>query len=110
VSLAVAAGDGQGGLSSAFVLSLLWAFLGHGAIAIMAAPPPSAAFPYQDITHFGSLIFGGLAAYATWKAMRASAMPFNRLFVVITAVLIVATMAVNGMLALSNLAAMPPVN
>jgi hypothetical protein len=110
VSLAIAAGDGRGGLSSVFVLSLAWAFLGHGAVAIMAAPPPSAAFPYQDITHFGSLIFGGLAAYATLKEMRARAMPFNRSFVVITVVLIVAAMAVNGVLALSNLASMPPVN
>ncbi|MFO7538221.1 MAG: hypothetical protein R6X32_09190 [Chloroflexota bacterium] len=110
VSLAIAAGDGRGGLSSAFVLSLVWAFLGHGAVAVVAAPPPSAAFPYQDITHFGSLIFGGLAVYATRKEMKARAMPFNRSFVVITVVLIVAAMAINGVLALSNMASLPPAN
>lgn len=33
------------------------------------------AFPYQDISHFGSLIFGGMALYAIWKEIRVAPEP-----------------------------------
>jgi hypothetical protein len=36
-------------------------------VALVAAPPPSAAFPYQDVAHVGSLVLGALAARATWR-------------------------------------------
>ncbi|HVS01397.1 MAG TPA: hypothetical protein VMT16_01385 [Thermoanaerobaculia bacterium] len=57
-------------LAAAFTLSLLWGALGNGLISLFIAPPPSLEFPYQDVTHFGSLIFGTLPAMATWRALR----------------------------------------
>ena len=58
-------GSGDG-LATAFVFACGWAFGVNGLMALFAAPPPSAGFPYQDITHIGSLIFGGLAALGLW--------------------------------------------
>lgn len=61
------------GLVNLLWLSLLWAFLGNGLAGVFACLPPcSGAFPYQDIAHFGNIIFGGWASYATWSALRTS--------------------------------------
>lgn len=61
------------GLAGLLWLSLLWAFLANGLAGVFACLPPcSGAFPYQDIAHFGNIIFGGWASYATWPALRAS--------------------------------------
>jgi hypothetical protein len=91
------------GLSGAFAIAFIWAFLGNGLVAVFAAPPPSAAFPYQDITHFGSLVFGGLAAFATWKEMKTRSNPIRLQPLVAVGVLIFLAMIVNGVLALSTI-------
>jgi hypothetical protein len=91
------------GLSGAFAIAFIWAFLGNGLVAVFAAPPPSAAFPYQDITHFGSLVFGGLAAFATWKEMKTRSNPIRLQPLVAVGVLIFLAMIVNGILALSTM-------
>jgi hypothetical protein len=80
-----------------------WAFLSNGAVAVAAAPPPSAAFPYQDITHFGSLVLGGLAAYATWRKMRMEGIRLDRPAFLFSLVLILIANGFSGILALSNL-------
>ncbi len=75
VSFALAGGSARqaAGLASLLWLSLLWAFLANGLAGVFACLPPCpGAFPYQDIIHFGNIIFGGWASYATWKALRAS--------------------------------------
>lgn len=82
-------------MSSAFTLVIGWGFLNNGAIAVAAAPPPSAAFPYQDITHFGSLAFGGLAAYATWWEMRRRSVPFERQSIFIAVALMIVAMGMS---------------
>lgn len=35
-------------LSAAFALAVVWSFLANGVAALVAAPPPADAFPYQD--------------------------------------------------------------
>lgn len=75
VSFALAGGSTwQGaGLAGLLWLSLLWAFLANGLAGVFACLPPcSGAFPYQDIAHFGNIIFGGWASYSTWTALRAT--------------------------------------
>jgi hypothetical protein len=49
-------------MRSVLLFAAVNAFLFHGLIAIVAAPPPSAAFPFQDIAHVSSLLTGAAAA------------------------------------------------
>ena len=59
------------GLAGVFALTLLWSFLANGVLGLLVAPPPSAAFPYQDAAHLGNIVFGGLALWALWPSLRA---------------------------------------
>ncbi|MAG36924.1 MAG: hypothetical protein CL878_11875 [Dehalococcoidia bacterium] len=68
LSLATAGRGQRSGLVWLLILSAGWAFAGNG-LAILACLPPC-VFPYGDVTHLGSLVFGGWAAYETWQAMR----------------------------------------
>jgi len=77
VALGLAGQQNRAGLVAALALSFGWAFLGNGLVAFVAAPPPSAAFPYQDLAHFGSFVCGGLAAVATWREVKAAAGAFH---------------------------------
>ena len=60
----------RSGIVVAFTFAFGWAFVLNGLVAVLAAPPPSDGFPYQDITHIGSMIFGGLAAFGLWEKIR----------------------------------------
>lgn len=91
LSLATAAAGARPGLSGAFALAVGWALLANGAAVIIAAPPPSPAFPYQDIAHFSSLIFGGLAAYTTWRELRQPGVATNWWFIGVAVALMLAT-------------------
>jgi hypothetical protein len=59
-------------LASVLAFAGIWSFLSNGLIAVIVAPPPSAAFPYQDLAHFSNILLGGLASYSLWRAMRAA--------------------------------------
>jgi len=60
------------GHATVLIIALLWAFLGNG-LVIAACPPPCAdGFPYQDLTHVGSLVFGAGATWVSWKQLRQS--------------------------------------
>jgi len=69
-TLSLAASGDRTGFAAAAVFALVHGTLGNGLISLFIAPPPSLGFPYQDVTHFGSLIFGTLAALAAWKQVR----------------------------------------
>lgn len=69
-ALTRASATGRTGLVASFTFAAGWAFLINGVAALGAAPPPSWGFPYQDLTHFGSLVFGGLAAIGVWGRLR----------------------------------------
>jgi hypothetical protein len=55
---AVAATGDKSALVSALVIAVLWAFLWNGVVGLAVSPPPSSAFPYQDIAHASSIVFG----------------------------------------------------
>ncbi len=67
--LAAASGAAPGALSGALILAAVWALLATGMAAVAAAPPPSDAFPFQDLTHLAGLVLGALAAVATWREL-----------------------------------------
>ncbi len=66
-SLARAAGGSRSGLVSLLALSAVWAALLNGGSAVFT----SVTILLADIIHFGSLLFGIGAAYATWRLLRA---------------------------------------
>ncbi len=78
LSLAAAARGARAGLLGLVTLSAGWAVLGNGLPLVFCLPPCAGAFPHQDIAHVGSLLFGGWAAYASWRAARASEQPRGR--------------------------------
>ena len=72
LGLAWAARDEARGHVTVLIVALLWGFLGNG-LVIAACPPPCAdGFPYQDLSHVGSLVFGAAASWASWRRWRAS--------------------------------------
>lgn len=65
------AGSGEArGHATAFTVALLWGFLGNGAAIVACLPPCADGFPYQDLAHVGSLVFGGAAAWASWRQLK----------------------------------------
>jgi hypothetical protein len=103
ISLALAFSGRKEYLSIALTMAAGWALVGNGAAAVIAAPPPSAAFPYQDFAHFGSLIFGGMATFITWREIRVNGERVQRLAVLSALALIFLASGISGILALSNL-------
>lgn len=76
LALGAASHAGRSGLGACFILVFGWAFLLNGLIALAVCFPPCGnAFPVQDITHIGNVIFGGLASWATWRAFVAHPEP-----------------------------------
>ena len=100
--MALASTTTQESLSSALTLSIGWALLANGAVAIVAVPPPSVAFPYQDIAHVSSLLLGGLAGYTTWNKIRTSSLPSNWRFTAVAIVLMLIAFGIQATLGLSS--------
>lgn len=100
VSLATAATGARSGLSAALAFAVGWAGLLNGAVAVAAAPPPSAGFPYQDIAHVASLVLGALAGAATWRERQRSGVGTSRLAVAAAVALMLAALAVQAVLGL----------
>jgi hypothetical protein len=65
--MAQVAAGGRTGLFSLLVLSGVWAGLLNGGSLVFT----SLTIVLADVIHFGSLIFGVWAAYATWRFLRA---------------------------------------
>lgn len=68
--VAFAFGGDRWALRSVLLMAAVHAFLLHGLVAFAAAPPPSSAFPYQDIAHGLSMVTGGIAALMVWAPAR----------------------------------------
>ena len=47
--------------------------LGNGLSIVFCPPICGAAFPYGDLSHVGSLVFGAWAIYESWQSLRANA-------------------------------------
>ena len=101
--LAAATGPGRGGLSGAVTLAAVWAFLATGAAAVAAAPPPSDAFPFQDLTHFGGIVLGASAAVTTWRELVRSRTPWSWTWAGIAVLLLAGLFAVQAVLSAPNL-------
>ncbi len=102
LSLALASHEAGGSLFSALTMSVGRSLFAHGLAAIVAVPPPSAAFPYQDLAHFSSLIFGGLSGYTTWNEIRTRRRASNWRLTTVAIVLMLIAFAVQAMLGWSN--------
>ena len=57
-------------LRSTLILSAVVGVLLNGIVAIVVAPPPSDAYPWQDIAHFTALVAGFLATWTTRREIR----------------------------------------
>ena len=102
VSLATAATGARSGLSGALAFAVGWGALLNGAVAVGAAPPPSAGFPYQDITHVASLVLGSLAGYATWRECRRRGVTASRRAAGAAVALMLAALVVQAVLGLQR--------
>jgi hypothetical protein len=97
-------GGSKSALISLFVLTLLWSLLANGIAGLAACPPLCrGAFPYQDIAHLASLIFGGLAAYTTWRKLRRSEGPSDWWLTAYTSILLLATFVFQTVLTAPNI-------
>lgn len=93
----VALNGDQWALRSALMFAVVYAVFLNGLAAFAAAPPPSAAFPYQDVAHGLSLVIGGVAALSIWASIR-RATPGGRLYVfIVTTVLLVLAEATSAL-------------
>ncbi len=101
VSFGMAGGSAwqAAGITGLLGLSLLWSFLANGLVGVIVCLPPCrGAFPYQDIAHFGNIIFGAWASYATWSTLRASRVGVRWWAVLVPVLLVVAMFALQGYL------------
>ncbi len=96
LALVFAARGDRWGMRSALVMAAGNAFLLHGAIAIVAAPPPSAAFPYQDLAHGLSLVTGGVAAVYIWSGLKNAPAGGRRYLFIGSILAIILSQALSG--------------
>jgi hypothetical protein len=99
-AMAYALAGSASALAAVVVFSAFWAAFANGAVALVVAPPPSLGFPYQDITHGLSLVFGTLATVLAWRELKARGSDLNYALPAIAAALVIANLAVQGLLAL----------
>lgn len=102
VSAAAAGGDAFA-LRAVFWLTILEAVLLNGVLAVAAAPPPSDAFPFQDLFHFGALIPGVLAARQMWRAQKHMRQEGSLTWLVMVGVVILIVTGVTASLQLQSL-------
>jgi hypothetical protein len=97
-------GARKSALISLLLLTGVWSFLANGAAGLGACPPLCrSAFPYQDIAHISSLIFGGLATYTTWQRIRSTAGPIDWWLPGYTIILLLAAFVIQSVLVSLNL-------
>lgn len=93
-----------GALAAVMIVTAVEAFLLDGLVAIVVAPPPSAAFPWQDITHVAALVTGGVAVWRMRVArVRRPGPAGGRATIATTAALIVVTKALSAPLTIAAL-------
>ena len=83
IALGVSIRGSRTGTACALAFVVVWALVFNGLVAFLVVPPPSAAFPYQDIAHVGGIVFGGLAAYVLWGRMQRQERPIDRRYLLV---------------------------
>ncbi len=97
-------GARKSALISLLLLTVMWSFLANGVAGMVACPPLCrSAFPYMDIAHISSLIFGGLAAYTTWRRIKTTSGPIDWWLPGYTIILLLATFVFQSVVTLPNL-------
>ena len=89
-------------LVSTLVIVVVWVLLANGA-AIALAPPPSSAFPYQDIAHVSCIVFGVGASAAIWRARRSIAGEVSWSMPITTGITLLLAFVVQSVLGLQNI-------
>ncbi len=83
IALGVSMRGSRTGTACALAFVVVWGLVFNGLVAFLVVPPPSAAFPYQDIAHVGGIVFGGLAAYVLWERMQSQEGTIDRGYLVV---------------------------
>ena len=90
------------GVASAGNKSALVSTLANGVAALAVAPPPSSAFPYQDIAHVACIVFGVGASAAIWRARRSITGEVSWTMPVTTGIILLLAFVVQSVLGLQN--------
>jgi hypothetical protein len=102
-SLGLATSGYRSGLLATLVLTVGWAVVWNGLVGLIVCPPPCRnAFPYQDIAHMSSLIFGALAVYTTWQKIGDTTGPINAVLTICIIIVMLAAFVVQSVLGLAR--------
>lgn len=85
MAVAVAATNSADARRALLWLVVIDAALLNGAVAFLVAPPPSDAFPYQDISHALALAAGVVAAWVITRSLPDVGLPQSRAWRIATA-------------------------
>ena len=99
---AVGVSGNESALVGALVVAALWAFLWNGVVGLFVSPPPSSAFPYQDIAHLTSIVFGAGAAVEIWRVARPIELGVSWTVPVLSVAVLMAAFVVQSVLGLQN--------
>jgi hypothetical protein len=99
---AVAASGSKSALVSALVIAVLWAFLWNGVVGLAVSPPPSSAFPYQDIAHASNILFGAGASASIWRVTRSIDADVSWAMPIAAGVVLLLAFVVQSVLGLQN--------
>lgn len=86
VALTIAMRGSRTGTACAIAIVAVWGLILNGLVAFLLVPPPSAAYPYQDLTHIGGILFGGLATYTLWEQLKRQEGAIDRRYLLLTLV------------------------
>jgi hypothetical protein len=100
--IGVASTGNKSALVSVLIVAVLWGLLGNGVAALAASPPPSSAFPYQDIAHVSCIAFGAGASAAIWRASRSIAAELSWAMPIASGVVLISAFVVQSVLFLQN--------
>lgn len=96
--VAAATSGVRGAFLGLVVLDLLWAFLGQGVggLVFCALPFCPDFAPWSDLVRYGSLVWGGAAAWTAWGAYRAMTGPTQWAVPVTAVILTVISFTLQG--------------
>ena len=101
-AVGVASTGNKSALVSALVIVALWGLLWNGVVGLAVSPPPSSAFPYQDIAHVSCIVFGAGASAAIWRASRSIDAEVSWAMPIAAGVVLLSAFVVQSVLGLQN--------
>ena len=101
-AVGVASTGNKSALVSALVIVALWGLLWNGVVGLAVSPPPSSAFPYQDIAHVSCIVFGAGASASIWRASRSIDAEVSWAMPIAAGVVLLSAFVVQSVLGLQN--------